>query len=177
MTPREIEEYKALRATIGQRGTTRVWIFLVVIVSWASATIASAALAAPPVVTLLPLLVLAAGFEALFSLHTGVERIGRYLQVFYDEDAERAWERTAMAFGRAHPGAGTDPLFSGYFFLATIFNVAPALLVEPVRVEVAVVGTVHLMFIGRVIAARRASNGQRALDLERFERLKRERRT
>ena len=44
---------------------------------------AVASLAAIPVATLLPLVLLAACFEAIFALHTGVERIGRYLQVFY----------------------------------------------------------------------------------------------
>ncbi len=63
---------------------------------------------------------------------------------------------------------GSDPLFSPYFFLATVLNFVPVLLAEPVRLEVSVVGAVHLIFVGRVIAARRASGRQRALDLERF---------
>src|ERR1043165_3191109 len=100
LTPREKEEYRALRAAIAARGATRVWLFLAVMVAWAAATIATAALAALPVATLLPLLVLAAGFEAVFSVHTGVERVGRYLQVFYD-GGEREWERTIMAYGHA----------------------------------------------------------------------------
>src|SRR3954451_18471647 len=112
LTPREKEEYRALRAAIAARGATRVWLFLAVMVAWAAATIATAALAALPVATLLPLLVLAAGFEAVFSVHTGVERVGRYLQVFYaPEEIERDWVRTVMASSRAYPGASADPLF------------------------------------------------------------------
>ena len=108
MTPREVEEYRALRATIRDRGTMRVWLFLAAIAAWAAATIATAALAALPVATLLPLLVLASGFETVFNVHTGVERIGRYLQVFYAPgEAERDWERTVMAYGLAYPGAGS----------------------------------------------------------------------
>ena len=86
--------------------------------------------------TLLPLLLLAAGFEVVFGLHTAVERIGRYLQVFYEEDdpsrLERSWERTAMAYGRTYPG-GSDPLFVAYFFLATLLNFVPVILAEPVQ--------------------------------------------
>lgn len=175
MTRREVEEYRALRATIRDRGTMRFWIFFAAMVVWAAATIATAALAALPVATLLPLLVLAAGFETVFTVHTGIERIGRYLQVFYaPREAERDWERTVMAYGLAFPGAGSDPLFSLYFFLATVLNFVPVLLAEPVRLEVSVVGAVHLILVGRVIAARRASGRQRALDLERFQRLERD---
>ena len=66
---------------------------------------ATAALASLPIAALLPLLVLAGVFEAVFALHTGVERIGRYIQVFFEAPGERAWEHTAMAFGRAFPGS------------------------------------------------------------------------
>ena len=45
----------------------------------------------PGPVTLVPLLVSAATFEINFFVHTGVERIGRYIQVFYEErDGSRA---------------------------------------------------------------------------------------
>ena len=108
MTPREVEEYRALRATIRERGTLRVWLFFAGIVAWAAATIATASLAALPVATVLPLLVLASAFEALFNVHTGVERVGRYLQVFYAGDEGTAeWERTIMAYGRAARGGGS----------------------------------------------------------------------
>jgi len=174
MTPREAEEYRALRATIRERGSLRVVLFIVVVIAWAAATIATAALAALPVATLLPLLVLAAGFESVLAVHTGVERVGRYLQVFYDDEGPREWERITMAYGRAFPTGGPDALFSPYFYLATLLNFVPVLLAEPVRLEVAVVGTVHLLFMGRVFAAHHASGRQRGVDLERFERLKAE---
>jgi hypothetical protein len=74
MTPRELEEYRALRATIRERGATRIWIFLAGLAAWSALVVATAALAALPVATLLPLLILAGTFEAVFSLHTGVER-------------------------------------------------------------------------------------------------------
>jgi hypothetical protein len=84
MTARDQDEYIALRATIRERGTARVCIFAGGLAAWAAASIATAALASTPVAVLLPLLVLAAAFEAVFALHVGVERIGRYLQVFHE---------------------------------------------------------------------------------------------
>jgi len=175
MTTRELNEYSALRDTIRQRGSLRVILFLVIVMAWAAATIATAALAALPVATLLPLLLLMAGFEVVFGLHTAVERIGRYLQVFYEEDdpsrPERAWERTAMAYGRAHPG-GPDPLFAAYFIVATLLNFVPVILADPVQIEVTVVGVAHVLVIARIVAAGHAAFGQQAKDLDRFQSLK-----
>jgi hypothetical protein len=170
-----LNEYRALRATIRERGSLRVTLFLVALVAWAAATVATAALAALPVATLLPLLLLAAGFEVVFGLHTAVERIGRYIQVFYEDDEAspaRAWERTAMAYGRAHPG-GSDPLFVLFFVIAIVLNFVPVILAEPVQIEVMVVGAMHVAVVARILLARHAASGQRARDLERFASLKR----
>ena len=169
MTPRELEEYRALRATIRERGTARVWMFVTGLAAWAALTIATMALVPYPIATLLPLLLLAGLFEAVFALHTGVERVGRYLQVFYENvPGERNWEQTVMAFGRAFPGGGSDPLFALYFVLAAAANLLPAILVSPQPIEWIPVGAGHLLLLARVVWARRQSAGQRATDLERF---------
>lgn len=175
MTPRELEEYRALRATIRQRGTARVWIFVVGLALWAGLVLATAAIMSVPVATVLPLVVLAGIFEAVFALHTGVERVGRYLQVFHeasDADGAARWEHTAMALGRGAPKGGSDPLFSTFFILAALCNFLPAILAGAVPVEWAVVGALHLLFAAHVLAARRRAAGQRAADLERFEQLR-----
>ena len=52
---------------------------------------------------------------------TGVERIGRYLQVFHEDDTDggaRRWEHVAMGFGKEAAKGTPDPLFSSYFVLA-----------------------------------------------------------
>jgi hypothetical protein len=175
MTPRELEEYKALRATILQRGTARHWLFVAGLGIWSALTIAVAALASVPVATLLPLLFLAATFEAVFALHTGVERVGRYLQVFYETGPdEAAWEHVAMAYGRSFGagGSGLDALFSPVFLVASLFNFIPAVMTGPAAIDWAVVGAVHALFIVRVWVARGQSGRQRAADLERFEQIK-----
>jgi hypothetical protein len=79
-----------------------------------------------------------------------------------------------MAYGRAHPKSGPDPLFSPYFLLGAVLNFVPVLLAEPVRLEVSVVGAVHLIFMARVVAARLSAGRQRAIDLERFQRISQE---
>lgn len=175
MTPRDIEEYKALRATIRERGTTRVWIVLAGLTGWALTTVGAVAVAAPPVVTFIPLLLLIATFEIAYSLHMGVERIGRYIQVFYEDDGvSPGWEHRIMNFpatGRRRPGGG-DPLFGTSFWVATIANLIPAIFMEPLPVEWMIVGVGHLMFALRVAVARQQAGRQRATDLDRFREMK-----
>ena len=170
MSTQQQEEYRALRATIRERGTAKVWLLLVGMVGWGALTIATAALASLPVATFLPLLVLAVTFEAIFNLHVGVERIGRYLQVFHE--GESGWEHTAMSFGRPLKGTGTDPLFVAHFLIATLLNIIPALLAQPVQLEITVVGIAHLLFVIRVMLAKGSASRQRAADLRRFEDMK-----
>ena len=170
MISREQEEYRALRDTIRERGTTRIWVFLAGIVAWGALTIATAALASLPIATFLPLLILAATFEGVFSIHVGVERIGRYIQVFLEDDG--GWEHVAMAVGRPLKGTSSDPLFTAHFIIAVLLNIVPALLAQPVEIEVWVVLGVHLLVVARILLAHRVATHQRAADLRRFTELK-----
>ena len=182
LTPREQVEYTELRATIRERGTARICIFAAGLAAWGALTVATAALAATPLATLLPLLVLAAVFEAVFALHIGVERVGRYLQVFYETAGggmepgtplTRSWEHAAMRFGRPRGAVAADALFTIVFVLAGVFNLAPALILDPTRSEQAFVGGAHALFFVRLIAARAGARTQRAIDLARFSELRR----
>ena len=171
MTPRELAEYEALRATIRERGTARVCLFVVGLALWVGLVLGTAATMSVPVAMLLPLLVLAGLFESVFALHTGVERIGRYLQVFYEENDEaptRRWEQTAMAFGRAAAAGTPDPLFAWFFLLASLGNFAAATLPGLVPAEWTIIGAAHLLFVVRVALARRRAASQRASDQARF---------
>lgn len=171
MTPRELEEFKALRDTVRSRGTARIIVLVAGTIGWAALTFGTAALADLPVATFLPLLILAITFEAVFSLHVGVERIGRYIQVFLEDDG-RGWEHVAMALGPPLKRAGADPLFTAYFLIAVALNIAPALLAQPVPIELGVVLGAHAIVAVRIVMARRAASRQRAADLERFTALK-----
>lgn len=170
MTPCHLEEFRELRATVRERGTARIWVFLAGMIGWGALTIATASLAALPIATFLPLLILAITFEAVFSLHVTVERIGRYIQVFLEE--EDGWEHVAMAVGPPLKGTSVDPIFAVYFLIAVVLNIVPAMLAQPVPLEVGVVLGVHLIVVIRILVARSIASRQRAADLKRFTELK-----
>src|SRR5436309_5195902 len=168
MTQREREEYPSLRDTIRERGTARIWLFATGFSVWAGLTLATAVVTATPLAVLLPLLVLAATFEAVFALHVGVERVGRYLQVFYDDQ----WEQVAMQFGRPSGAVRIDALFLAPFLTAVVVNLAPLLVARPVPVEWIFVAGPHALVVLRLVTARAGAARHRAIDLERFEQLK-----
>ena len=164
----EQDQYRALRDTIRERGTARVWVFVVGASAWAALTVATAALLAPPVATLLPLLALAATFEAVYALHVGVERVGRYLEVFFDD----SWEKAAMAFGRPARAARIDPLFTIVFAIAALFNLVPLLIAQPTAPELIFVGGAHALFGVRLVFAKLTVSQQREIDRHRFRELR-----
>jgi hypothetical protein len=161
---REQEEYRALRATIRERGTARVCLFAAGMAAWAALAVASLALALPPLATIIPLLVLASTFEVTFALHAGVERLGRYLLVFHGD----TWEQTAGSFGQPPGAVRLDALFTWVFLGAATANLMPLLVTVPVVQELAAVGLAHLVFVLRVLSAGRAARLQRDVDRRRF---------
>jgi hypothetical protein len=163
------EEFSALRATIRDRGTVRMVLLPVTFGLWAGAAVATTAAIQLPITALLPLLVLAAGFESIYALHINVERIGRYLQVFHEP--EGGWEHVAMTFGLRFPGKGPDALFSNLFLMATALNYLPVAL-GGTTPELIVGGLLHLLLALHIGTARSRASKQRALDLERFQAIK-----
>jgi hypothetical protein len=165
---RDEDEYQVMRETIAQRGTVRMVLAPVTFFAWAGTAVATAAVITVALSTLVPLLVLAAGFEAIYALHVNVERIGRYLQVFHER--EGGWEHVAMEYGARFGGSAPDPLFGRIFVVAVSVNYLPvALGGDPI--EMIVLALLHLVFIGRIRAARTAAAKQRAVDLQRFQEL------
>ena len=169
------QEFTVLRQTIASRGTTRMVLLPVTFIGWSALSLLLLLFSEVPLAALLPLAVLVGGFEAIHALHVGVERVGRYLQVFYEtgNDTPR-WETTAMSVGPSLPGGGIDPLFSVVFVCTTFLNAIPALLPQPTRLELGVVSALHLAFIFRVIRARGAAARQRAVELETYRALRNE---
>lgn len=162
-------EYQALRDTIRERGTARLCAVLIGLASWGALAIALLITELQGSITLVPFAILLATFEVNLFIHTGVERIGRYLQVFYEErNAAIGWETTAMNYGAKFPG-GLDPLFSLVFALAAAINFLSALAVAERRPGwIAISLIAHLAFAYRIVSARKLSATQRAVDLERF---------
>jgi hypothetical protein len=172
-------EYLVLRQTIAQRGALRPVLVLGGMGIWAALLIAVLVLLPYPVAAAIPLLALVVTFEVIRPLHFGAERIGRYIQVFYEEAGEPnralsdtpSWERVALSFGTV-PGVGGHPLFVPLFLLATATNYLAVLLPRPVAVELSVMAVPHLAFIAWLVAADRAMRNQRAIELARMRELK-----
>ena len=171
-------EYAALRDTIRSRGGTRPLAFLAGLSVWTAVLVGILIWLPTPLAAAVPLLVLLGTFEVVRSLHLGVERIGRYIQVFFEEKvageviAPPAWETTAMLFGPSIPGAGVHPLFLPVFILATLINYFAVLFPGPVIVELGTMAVPHLAFIGRMHYCDRGMRRQRADELARYRALK-----
>lgn len=171
MEPLGLEEYGQLRAAIAQRGALRVVLFLITLAVWAIVTALVAAFIALPLASLLTLLMLAAGFEAVHQLHIGAERIGRYLYVRYESGiGGPLWEGAIARFGIGHKPSTrpADALFSVIFIIAVLVNMLVATL-GATLVELTAIGIAHLMLIARIVMAKRAAAHQRAEDQQRFE--------
>jgi hypothetical protein len=174
-------EYLVLRRTIAHRGSLRHILVVIGIGTWALTLTAVLAWLPYPVASAIPLLVLAATFEAIRPLHFGAERIGRYLQVFYEEagEAERplrdtpSWERVAMRFGTV-PGVGGHPLFLPIFLLAIIVNLVAMLMAAPSAIDTAIMAVPHTALAAWLLMAHGAMTKQRAIELERMRLLLRE---
>lgn len=161
-------EFTVLRQTIARRGTARMVLFPATLIAWATLALFILEFGEFPVASLMSLAVLVGGFEAIHALHVGVERIGRYLQVYYEQPEGARWESTVMAIGPALPGGGIDPLFSFVFAASAFINLIPALAASATPIELGVVGVTHLLFVIRIVRARGAAARQRAVELETF---------
>ncbi len=178
-----LEEYRALRATIRERGTARCALAVLALAGWAGLAMAALSLASTALWTLFALLVLAVGFEAVAALHLGVERIGRYLAVFYEGERDGpSWERSIAAFGRVSGRltVATDPLFTRLFVLASLANLAgagwlsvhsgPAVARRVVPFAICVV--FHAAFLVRIDRVRRYAARQREVETGHFQEIR-----
>jgi len=162
-------EFGVLRQTIAWRGTARMILVPVTFIAWAALSLMVLLFADVPVAALFTLIVLVSGFEAVHALHVGVERIGRFLQVYYESLRDGPhWETSVTLVGPGLPGGGIDPLFSFVFAAAAFLNVMLVLLPGPSRTELGVIGILHIGFVIRIVRARGASARQRAVELESF---------
>ena len=168
-------EFTILRQTISSRGTARVVLLPVTLLGWAALACQLLFVSDVPLASLFSLAVLVAGFEAIHALHVSVERIGRYVQVYYEsrEDGPQ-WETTAMKVGPALPGGGIDPLFTVVFVCATMINLIPSILPSPSRLQLGLIGLLHVAFLIRLVRARGAAARQRAVELESYRAIKSE---
>lgn len=175
-------EYAILRETIRSRGTARPLAALAGLTGWAVTLVIILIWLPNPLAAVVPLLVLTTTFEVIRTLHFGVERIGRYLQVFFEENSAGedgtlrppAWERSAMAFGPTIPGAGAHPLFLPVFVMATVVNFVAVILPGPVLIETVSLIVPHGAFVAWMLYCDRGMRRQRVAELARFRALKKD---
>jgi hypothetical protein len=167
-----LEEFRQLRATIRERTIARVAVSLITFVSWGVLALGLPHSDDSVVSGLVPLVVLVAGFELVFALHVGVERIGRYVAVFYETAGEMPkWETAIAAFGRspARQATQTHVLLATEFIVATalnlLFAVEAGLAALPKDLALAVF---HAAFIARIAQAVRQASRQRDVDAAAF---------
>jgi len=180
--PLPLEEYRSLRAAIRERGALRVILFVGAMAAWALVAGLVAGFVPMPLASLVPLLVLMAGFEAVHALHVGAERIGRYVYVRYESaipggadrpiEARALWETAIAAFGAGQPTPAiwarpAEALFSLVFCCAIAVN-ALVLTLGATRQELAALGAVHFLCVARIFLSRRAAALQRPRDEKRF---------
>lgn len=169
-------EFRVLRETVLSRGNLRIGVFVGGLAGWAGALLAVLAFLPNPLLALVPLTVLVGVFEAIRAIHFGVERVGRYLQVFFEEPAQPpgatlrapAWERAVVRVGGRLPGAAGHPLFIPLFLLATIVNTLAVLLPGPTPIEAVPLFVAHAAFVAWMLHADRGVRAQRAHDEARF---------
>lgn len=177
--PFGLEEYRALRATVRERGSLRFLVTSITFSAWGAVLTTLCAVTLIPTFILVPLVVLAAGFELNLAIHVGVERIGRYLQVKYERDPQSAagWEHAVMKL--QVPAGGVDALFLVVFLSALTLNFVVALWlavevtgpdeIGVVRVETLVVAVLHAIVAARWLHAAKFAKSQRARELPAFE--------
>lgn len=163
------DEYRSLRATIRERGSLRFFVSAITFVAWA--TLAVVGTPGSLVTVLAPLVVLAGGFEVIFAIHVGVERIGRFIAVHHETLAQAppAWERVAARLS-PHPAAATgiDPLLVSVFAVATLANLLNVRWADLVGTESLfpwlLVLAAHIGFLLHLVRARRFASEQRERD-------------
>ena len=177
--PLGLEEYRALRATIRERGSLRFLVTSITFSAWAAVLTTLCAVTVVPTFVLVPLVLLVAGFELNLAIHVGVERVGRYLQVKYERDPQSAagWEHAVMNLQVAR--GGVDALFLVVFLSALALNFVVALWlaaaitgpdeVGAVRAETLVVAVLHAIVAARWLQAAKYARSQRTRELPAFE--------
>ncbi|MCA1585252.1 MAG: hypothetical protein LC791_10960 [Acidobacteria bacterium] len=107
-----------------------------------------------------------------------MERIGRYIQVFFEVSPTAgpgrppAWEHTAMRLGSRLPGAGGHPLFVPVLLMATMVNLLAVVFPGPLLIELLAMGGLHVAFVAWMLYVERGVRAQRERELEAFRALR-----
>jgi len=176
----QLEEFRALRATIRDRAIARVILLAISWVGWAAiATAIMLVLPATPLLAL-PLVLVLAAFEVNLVAVRATDRICDYLRVVFEERrAVPGWETASADLARRHPAATADPLFFWISvavlcanYLCVVVAVGetadPSARVREDSLDLAVATVLHGAVLLRFVLARRGLVSGRAGELERL---------
>ena len=182
MTPDPIllEEFRALRATIRERTTARVQLVVLVWVAWAALALAIMLVVPAPLLLLVPLALLLAGFEANLRVVRGTDVMAAYLRVTFEEDrGVPAWETASARLDRRGRATRDDPLFIWIFVALVAASYLCVVLASGETaeasarnrqdvVDLALVTASHVGVAIRFVVARRWLQAVRRADGDRF---------
>src|SRR5215203_215071 len=176
----QLEEFRALRATIRDRAIARVILLAISWVGWAAiATAIMLVLPATPLLAL-PLVLVLAAFEVNLVAVRATDRVCDYLRVVFEERrAVPGWETASADLARRHPAATADPLFFWISvavlcanYLCVVVAVGetadPSARVREDSLDLAVATVLHGAVLLRFVLARRGLVSGGAGELERL---------
>jgi uncharacterized membrane protein len=181
MTPDaiQIEEYRAVTAAIRERTTVRVLAVVVAWVGWAALALTIMLVVPAPLLLLVPLVLLLAGFEANLKIVRTTDLMAAYLRVTFEEGRGVAsWETVSASLERRGRATRDDPLFFWAFmaFIAASYLCVVLASGETAEatarnrqdaIDLALVTSVHLAVAARFAMARRWLRGVRGADRDR----------
>ena len=107
----QLEEFRALTAAIRERTTVRVLVVVVAWVGWAALALTIMLVVPAPLLLLVPLVLLLAGFEANLKIIRTTDLMAAYLRVTFEEGRGVAtWETVSASLDRGR-ATRDDPLF------------------------------------------------------------------
>ena len=182
MTPdaMQLEEFRALTAAIRARTTVRVLVVVVAWVGWAALALTIMLVVPAPLLLLVPLVLLLAGFEANLKIIRTTDLMAAYLRVTFEEGRSVAtWETVSASLERRGRATRDDPLFFWAFmaFMAASYLCVVLATGETAEatarnrqdaIDLALVTSVHLAVAARFAMARRWLRAVREADRARF---------
>jgi hypothetical protein len=180
LDPVQLEEFRALRATIRERTTARVLIVVVAFVGWSALALAVMLVVPAPLLLLVPLVLLLAGFEANLKIVRATDLMATYLRVTFEENRGiPGWETASANLARRGRGTREDPLFLWLFvalvgasYLCVVLAIGETAETSARNrqdaLDLALVTASHVAVAARFVLAGRGLRAARRADRDRF---------
>ena len=176
----QLEEFRALRASVRERAIARVLLLAMTWLGWAALATAIMLVVPAPLLLTVPLVVLLAAFEVNLGTVRAAERVSNYLRVVFEERrGVSGWETASADLAGQYPSSVGDPLFMWVFVAVLCANYLCVVIAIPETtdptarsredsLDLAVVTTLHLALVLRFVLARRSLHAGRTIELERL---------